>query len=80
LLWLVAKAGLNHVPADGKVPDLGEQYRRLRAAAHTIELDVDVPVSAYLCTFPLPFPNFTSGSRVPRPHVSSGRGRVEPPW
>jgi len=38
-LQLLEKASLNRVPADGKVPDLGEQYRRLRARAHTIELD-----------------------------------------
>jgi hypothetical protein len=56
LLQLVEKAGLNHVPADGTMPDLGEQYRRLRAAAHTVELDVDVPVSAYLCTYPPALP------------------------
>jgi len=51
LLRLVEKAGLNRVPADGNAPELGEQYRRLRAAAHTIEFDVDLPVSAYLCTY-----------------------------
>ena len=58
LLQLVEKAGLNRVPADGKVPKIGKQYRRLRAAAHTVELDVDVPVSAYLCTYPPALPEF----------------------
>jgi hypothetical protein len=58
LLQLAEKAGLSEVPADGQVPDLGRQYRRLRAAAHTIELDVDVPLFACLCTHPPALPTF----------------------
>jgi hypothetical protein len=77
LLQLVEKAGLNRVPADGKAPDLGEQYRRLRLAGHAIELDVDLPVSAYLCTYPPALPAFFDALRMLRRLGSSERGPTE---
>jgi len=58
LMQLIEQAGLNRIPADGKGPDLGEQYRRLRAAAHAFELAKDLPVAAYLCTYPPALPAF----------------------
>jgi hypothetical protein len=58
LMQLIEEAGLNRIPADGKGPDLGEQYRRLRAAAHAFELAESLPVAAYLCTYPPALPAF----------------------
>jgi hypothetical protein len=58
LMQLIERAGLNVVPADGKGADLGEQYRRLRAAAHAFELAQGLPVAAYLCTYPPALPAF----------------------
>jgi hypothetical protein len=60
-MQLVERAGLNRISADGLGPDLGEQYRRLRAAAHTFELAHALPVAAYPCTYPLPCPAFLIG-------------------
>jgi hypothetical protein len=59
LMQLVEQAGLNRIPAEGGGgPDLGEQYRRLRAAAHAFELAKALPVAAYLCTYPPALPEF----------------------
>ena len=90
LMQLIEPAGLNRVPADGTGPDLGEQYRRLRAAAHAFELVQGLPVAAYLCTYPPALPVFfdriatAPAARFPRtrPHgiflaIATGVGHGE---
>jgi hypothetical protein len=80
LLCLVEKAGLNHVPADGKAPNLGKLCRRLRLATRAIELDADLPVSGCVCPYPLPYRRFSSTSRALHLFGSSERGPTESSW
>ena len=49
LLSLIEKSRLNVI--DGPIPDLGDQYRRLRAAASEFELDDNVGLQSFFCTY-----------------------------
>lgn len=76
LMQLIDNAGLNSLPAVAAIPDLREQYARLRTAAEGIKLDQALPVATYLCTYPPALPEFfqkiakapSSRFRKTRPH------------
>ena len=51
LRLLQIKSGLFRFSSPSSRPKLGDQYRLLRSAAGEIEIDDDLPLSRYLCTY-----------------------------
>ena len=49
---LQIQSGLNRVANSSSRPKLGDQYRLLRGAAGQFELDDNLPLSRYFCTYP----------------------------
>jgi hypothetical protein len=51
LMQLVDTARLNVMSPGGLVPSISEQYKAMRLAARDIQIDEQVPLSNYLCTY-----------------------------
>ncbi len=51
LMMLLEKAGLTRVSPGQPVPSIADQYRALRASAREIELEEDVILASFLCTY-----------------------------
>jgi len=58
LRLLQVKSGLNRLPSASSRPKLGEQYRLLRAAAADIDVDDNLPLTRFFCTYPPALPEF----------------------
>jgi len=58
LRLLQIKSGLFRFSSPSSRPKLGDQYRLLRSAAGEIEIDDDLPLSRYLCTYAPALPEF----------------------
>ena len=57
LMNLLERAKLTRAQP-GQVPRIADQYAEIRKAAMRIELDVELPLSKYLCTYPPALPEF----------------------
>jgi hypothetical protein len=68
LRLLQIKSGLNRQASPSSRPKLGDQYRLLRGAAGEIELDDNLPLSRFLCTYASALPEFMTkvGAAAPR--------------
>ncbi len=51
LMLLLEKAGLTRIGPGQSVPSIADQYRALRTAAREIELEEDVILASFLCTY-----------------------------
>ncbi len=58
LRLLQIRSGLNRVASPFSRPKLGDQYRMLRGAAADIEIDDNLPLSRFLCTYAPALPEF----------------------
>ena len=58
LRLLQIKSGLNRLTTASSRPKLGDQYRLLRAAAGEIEIDDNLHLSRFLCTYAPAMPEF----------------------
>jgi hypothetical protein len=58
LRLLQIKSGLNRLASASSRPKLGDQYRLLRCAAAEIEIDVNLKLSRFLCTYAPALPEF----------------------
>ena len=68
LRLLQIKSGLFRFSSPSSRPKLGDQYRLLRSAAAEIEIDDDLPLSRFLCTYAPALPEFMTkvGAAPPR--------------
>jgi hypothetical protein len=58
LRLLQIKSGLNRLASASSRPKLGDQFRLLRGAAAEIEIDDNLPLSRFLCTYAPALPEF----------------------
>jgi len=58
LRLLQIKSGLNRLASASSRPKLGDQYRLLRGASAEIEIDDNLPLSRFLCTYAPALPEF----------------------
>jgi hypothetical protein len=57
-MTLMSDAGENHISPNAARPKLGEQFKALRTAARKLELDNELPVATFLCTYLPALPKF----------------------
>ncbi len=57
LFDLLERSGLTRVEP-GPVPSIAEQFKALRKTAEAVDLDVDLPLSRFLCAYPPALPEF----------------------
>ena len=94
LMMLLEKAGLTRIGPGQSVPPIADQYRALRTAAREIELEEDVILASFLCTYLPALPELMAKiARTPperfrrshRPHglllsivVEAAEGQIRP--
>ena len=62
LMVLLERAKLTRA-RPGQLPRIADQYAAIRRAAERIELDAELPLSRYLCTYPPALPEFMENIR-----------------
>jgi hypothetical protein len=73
LRLLQIKSGLNRLASASSRPKLGDQYRLFRGASTEIEIDDNLPLSRFLCTYAPALPEFMAkvGAAPPRQFKNS---------
>ena len=69
LMMLLEKAGLTRIGPGQPLPSIADQYRALRTAAREIELEEDVILASFLCTYLPALPELVAKiARTPPEH------------